>query len=320
MRRAAALGVALVGAAALGVGLWLARQPRPLAPPGLLLRALAIDASQLATDLYDPYRVDGPDCNCSSDWAYRCDSPGSAYYDRVRADPRLRPVLMDSPQRLEDFVSYREFLRDRFTHGPHSRERSDPARVTGFNLLEMLDEADRGEHFLCGNISKMLVQMVHASGGFARTVHLNDPQGHGHSVVEAWIPALGRWVVLDPDNDILFRDASGRPLDALEIHRAVVSKAGGSISIQRGDSSHALYRPEMHDEILAYYHSVAWNRRADWVDQPYPYWHPRRHPKTNLTLWDGPRPRRPEIYVADVTHDADEVYFEPCRSALPDPR
>ena len=156
-----------------------------LAPMGPLATAkmLIIKAGSLGVQLYDPHQPPAQSsvCNCSGDWAYMCDSPELDYYDRVRWDSRLRHFYAAPRSDFDTYLAYANFLRDRFPHGFHSREDSHPGEVHIWNLLEMLDEADAGESFLCGEISLMLSQMIIAGGGFARTVGLRRAAGTSSS-------------------------------------------------------------------------------------------------------------------------------------------
>lgn len=278
--------------------------------------AVASRAIGAGLAVYDPYsdvRMGVP-CNCSSDWPLHCSDPGTAYYRRMRSDPRLASLLGAPPHRLGSYAAIMDWLRDRFPHGDYSR----PSRLgsPGFHVLEMLDEAERGERFLCGEIAKMFAQLVQATGGFARRISLASANGSGHVVTEAWIQEPGepgRWVMFDPDYDVWFSDESGRPLSALELHG--LQRAGGHARIRphRGASRNALYTPELHRFLVDHYHELAFSARANWVVAELPRWHPARHPRENLYVWQDSDTIFPRSYVREIVDEPDRLYFTPCR-------
>ena len=278
--------------------------------------AVASRAIGAGLAVYDPYSgvSMGLPCNCSSDWPLHCSDPGAAYYDRVRADPRVAPLLGSPPHRIGSYAAIMDWLRDRFPHGDYSH----PSRLgsRGFHVLEMLDEADRGERFLCGEIAKMFAQLVQATGGFARRVSLASASGSGHVVTEAWIEEpgeAGRWVMFDPDYDVWFSDESGRPLSALDLHG--LQRAGGyaRITPHPGASRNALYGPGLHRFLVDHYHELAFSARANWAVADLPKWHPARHPRENLYVWQDGDTIFPRSYVREIVDEPERLYFTPCR-------
>ncbi len=273
----------------------------------------------LGLRVYDPWQpvAPPPNCNCSSAIPFRCADPDSAYNRRVRSDPRLVWLRDVQPHRIESYAAMMDWLRSRFEHGAYSRP-SDLSSA-GFHLLEMLDAAERGERFLCGAVAKMMIQLVQAAGGFGRRVSLADPEGSGHVVTELWIEEPGepgRWVVFDPDYNVWFSDASGRPLSALDLHRHAISGTAEEVTAHAGTSPNTLYAEPLHDLLLAHFDMVAWSSLANWASVELPSWHPRRHPIRRTWVWDNTRSILPSSYVRGIVSDAEEIYFTPCRDAL----
>jgi alkaline phosphatase D len=132
---------------------------------------------------------------------------GHPYLARVRSDPRLASFYDRGPLDVDGVAEMADFLRDRFPHGAPTRD------VDRANVLELLDAAERGESYLCGTISKMLVQLVQAGGGTARGMRLD-----GHVVIEFWSPRWQKWVLIDPDTNVRFEDGDGTPLSVLDVH------------------------------------------------------------------------------------------------------
>jgi len=276
------------------------------AASGLLTRTL-----DFGLTIYDPFHLPtSPVCNCSSGWEYRCDDPDQDYFRRVREDPRLTTLFQAPRNSLETYADMQNFLRDQFPHGfplnPSGTATDD------YDLLQRLDDAAAGSSFLCGDISKMLLQLVQASRGFARLVSLFDPAGDGHVVTEIWVEDANKWVVFDPDFNVYFTDRSGSPLNALELHEIYRSGDYGRAIVHRGASRNASYEHGFHAFYLSHYDSMAFNRRADFVQARYPRFHPNRQPATTLSAWaDGAAFGR--LAVRDRIGDASELYFKPCR-------
>ena len=98
--------------------------------------------------------------------------------------------------------------------------------------------------------------------------------------------------MIDPDNNLFFSDATGEPLNALQLHRLAVSGRADEAIAHPGSSSNTLYLPERHEDLVGIYELVQFRRRADWLSTQYPYAHPKRHPRNSTVLFygEGERP------------------------------
>jgi hypothetical protein len=306
-------GLCIAGAGALAV-VWatsgpLLRWKLRIAASGL--RARAVDS---ALRVYDPFGAPTTaSCNCSSDWEYRCSDPSSAYSEKIRRDPRLAELFIEPANRLETYARHQNFLRDQVAHGAPRK----PGSTEGYDVLAMLDDAATGSRFLCGDIVKMFVEIVQANGGFARVVDLIGPDASGHVVAEAWVEEFHKWVVFDPDYNVHYTDRDGTPLGALDLHEIHRSGRYDRVVAHEGASANSLYRPAGHEPLLRHYESIAFNRRADFADVTYPSWHPGRHAVTNLTAWATDQTVYPAVAVHDLSSDASQLYFTPCRDRRP---
>lgn len=105
-----------------------------------------------------------------------------------------------------------QWLRD--DHGHGSRD------VTGF----------------CVNFATVLTQCCLAMGLCARSVIVGQPPGKplgGHFVTEAFCRDLDKWVIFDPDTDVLMTH-EGIPVNALDLHRLWLSGKTTEVSYHRG--------------------------------------------------------------------------------------
>lgn len=285
----------------------LLRERARLAASGLVARSIAF-----GLEVGGPRRENAAaDCNCSTSLRFECDDPDAAYYRRVREDPRFAHLFALPPHRIETWAAYADFLRDRFPSGwpPPARPGADGR----YELLEMLDAADGGARFLCGDIARMFAQLVQAAGGFARILSLVDPTGSGHVVAEAWIEPERRWVLFDPDYDVYFTGPGGAPLAAAELHRMHVEGRYTDVKAHVGASKNAHYVPIFHVFLLRHFASVGWSGRASWISAPRPRWHPERHPVRTLSSWAPASSAFPAVAIRDVLESERDLYFEPCR-------
>ena len=214
------------------------------------------------------------------------------YFEKIRNDKRVAHFYVNGtdPIDVADAIAMREYLRDLFPHGAASTS------FINTNVLEMIDAAEQGEKFLCGNISKMLVQLIQAGGTQARTVGLQAKHS-GHVVVELWSKQFNKWVTLDPDYNVHYTDTTGEPLSALEIFEmSQDSKKINNIKPVKGKSSNTLYKSDSRLVDLFYKNGVAINFYNRWVDKNYPRRHPARSPSIMA------------FYVGDST--VDKLYYK----------
>jgi hypothetical protein len=115
------------------------------------------------------------------------------------------------------------WVASRWEHGDAHVDRND--------AVECLERVDAGERFACVEYSLVLSQALNAVGIPARRLGLRQASyhvgiGRGHTVSEAWIDELARWVVLDGQNGLYWEDG-GAPMGALELQAC--QERGGPI-------------------------------------------------------------------------------------------
>jgi transglutaminase superfamily protein len=96
------------------------------------------------------------------------------------------------------------------------------AHVDWYDAVHVLDRVEAGERFACREYMIVLSQALNALGIPARSVGLlrerhDVGMGRAHSVCEAWIDDLGRWIVLDGQNAMYWVDDDGHPLGVTEL-------------------------------------------------------------------------------------------------------
>ena len=232
----------------------------------LIMRVLDVIESVTDSTGYAPTPFDSP--------AFSYADLSHPYFEKIRNDKRVARFYSREKGNIDfyDAISMREYLRDLFPHGTASKN------YLHVNVLEMIDAAEHGEKFLCGNISKMLVQMIQAGGTQARTVGLQASDS-GHVVVELWSEKFDKWVVLDPDYNVHYTITIGTPLSAIELYQ--MSQNSNKIKdIIRvpGKSVNALYSNNSKLVEQYYKNGIAINYYNSWVDKNLPRINPARSP------------------------------------------
>jgi len=232
----------------------------------LIMRVLDKVESNFSATNYAPTPFD------SADFSYA--DLSHPYFEKIRNDKRVAHFYSSEKDKIDihDAISMREYLRDLFSHGTASKN------YLHVNVLEMIDATENGEKFLCGNISKMLVQMIQAGGTQARTVGLQSSDS-GHVVVELWSEKFDKWVVLDPDYNVHYTNTTGKPLSAIELYQ--MSQDSNIIKdIMRvpGKSVNTLYSNNSKLVEQYYKNGIAINYYNSWVDKDLPRINPARSP------------------------------------------
>jgi hypothetical protein len=235
---------------------------------------------------------------------------GHPYFEQIRNDRRLSKFYKNKagPTDFFDAVSMADYLRDFFPHGYSSKSYANE------NLLSMLDAAEEGEKFLCGDISKMLAEMIQAGGTQARKVSLGDSKDRGHVVVEMWSEEFNKWAVIGPDYNVYYTSADGTPLSAAELYEAArdpVKK--DSVKVISGKSPNTLHNKNT-DLLNQYYkNGFAIEFYNRWVEFNYPRSYPGISPSI-MAYYVGHSPLRRFYYKNNsdkVTEDAISVLYSP---------
>ncbi len=153
---------------------------------------------------------------------------------QLREEYRLDSVVAGCDTEFEAQRALKRWVRSRWDHGwSLSFDKVKDA-------LDILHEADRGEHFNCGFYNRVFVECARSLGWVARPVGIGVrdiafPRGHnvgnvGHSVPEIWSNQHRKWILLDPDLNVHY-ERGGVPLCALEIHDAWLSHEAEAVTM-----------------------------------------------------------------------------------------
>lgn len=200
-------------------------------------------------------------------------------------------------------------------------DNSDVAEVPD-NPLELLKLIQRGIPMTCRPFAVAFLGYCTARGFTSRLVGLSkDGVTMGHAVVEVYVPEFGKWLVIDPDFNLVYR-RNGKLLDAWELHEAwtqiktelcrpddspdeIVRKVAahrGEISSMTGVELVCLGERACRDlwetslkfdsfsqTNLEYFEMVLYNTRNDYLSATYPIGHPVRVRQMVLNSDDSSR-------------------------------
>lgn len=205
---------------------------------------------------------------------------------QLRALYHLEDQVNRSTFQIEQLSILNNFTRSQWVHGINNK--TDFFR---FNALDILKMASNGERFWCQPASMTFIQVVVSVGYQARLISLfsNYKDQADHAVVEVWVDDFAKWVVFDTDFNLYYTNKFGIPLNALELHRALMSGVTKDIRVVKGR-----YRPESFDIetadaqplLLPYYKYFCIEMRNDWLSRTYFRGHPKRSDQNSI-CWLG---------------------------------
>ncbi len=218
----------------------------------------------------------------------------------------LPTLVQGQPSQLAALLVLNDWVRRHWQHGL-----TGAVDFRRFYAGQILEAGPKGAQYWCHVAAMTFIQVVAAVGYQARLVSLSyDRATTRHAVVEIWVDDLDKWIVVDTDLNLHYRDDSGSPLNALELHKACVNGGAAGISIVKGP-----YTPEkLADEdtrtlprMLRYYRYFYVDMRNDWMTNVYFRGHPRRSDRATLR-WQEPE-ERGFLDRIPVTADASALYW-----------
>ncbi|MFP4025316.1 MAG: transglutaminase-like domain-containing protein [Thiohalospira sp.] len=162
---------------------------------------------------YDTVRT----VNCCS--VLYSDTTGNEYLREFRRLYQLDQLIADQRSDIDKATVILHWAHSKWEHlGGKSSEVDD-----AFYILEKVAE---GSRFSCSEFATVFVTAANAVGITARKVNLKTKDaataqsGAGHSLAEVYLNDMGKWVLFDPQNDLVpFCDSI--PLNAYEFKLAI---------------------------------------------------------------------------------------------------
>jgi hypothetical protein len=196
-----------------------------------------------------------------------------------------------------------------WTHRQWKSSNPDPYPLC--NAIDILADIRSGKTGgFCGQYSYVLADAMKSMGYFAvRYVELwSGEKNEAHFVVEAWSDQHGKWVVLDPHQDIYYEFKADRtPANAHEIRESFLNKDNKVVARSAGDS-----RAEAGDLNMRYYANFAVSMRSDLMRHPRPL---TVQDRFDMFVFFRDQRTRPQIYnntipYSQVTSRIEDIYFD----------
>lgn len=147
------------------------------------------------------------------------DTTGNEYLRAFRKEYQLERLIEHQEGDLEKAIGLLHWTTSRWQH--------NGGRSAGtVNAFEILQRADAGEGFSCAEFAVVFATAANAVGIPARVVNLRIREaetatsGAGHSLAEVYIREYKKWVMMDPQSDLV-AFMQDRPLSALELRMAI---------------------------------------------------------------------------------------------------
>jgi hypothetical protein len=201
--------------------------------------------------VFEVTRWENPDLGRSSlhsfdDWA----RPQMA---ELRERYQLAAVVAEGRTQLEQQLAMLAWVHNRWAHDGWTHA-SKPDGLT------VLREAAEGKRFACVEYSRALAHALIAVGFPARAVGLSREgvsygMGKGHVVTEVWNDELGKWILLDGQNNVVWRHGDGDvPLDAEEVRGLYRRRSARKLHMNVGPSSWRQEPPQPREWLRYFYH------------------------------------------------------------------
>jgi hypothetical protein len=204
----------------------------------------------------------------------------------IRERYHISSLLGNSTSQITELATLNDWVRRQWIHGTNG-----PVNLQHFNAIDIIENARKGAQYWCHIASMVFTQTALSMGYQGRLLSLSLDKGEpGHAVTEVWVDDLNKWVVFDTDFNLYYVDKFGSPLNALELHRVLMSGTEADLSVIKGG-----YRPEHFDVentdaqplLLPFYRYFYLDMRNDWLSNPYFVGHPKRSDFTSLRWKDS---------------------------------
>jgi len=185
---------------------------------------------------------------------------------KLRELYKLDEVVAGAKGQFEQIVRLNHWVSQQWKWHP-------PDPYPNWDALELLAKQPNGQSLggFCGQYAIAMVQCCVAMGMQARYVFgAFPPIINGHEVVEVWSDDHGKWVLMDPDMDRYYTDrASGVPLNALDLHRAILEHWFHRSAIGSAEHNQKRFEAASFEEFLRrgpLIHHAGNNAGPDWFD------------------------------------------------------
>ncbi|MHA3045537.1 transglutaminase-like domain-containing protein [Riemerella anatipestifer] len=139
----------------------------------------------------------------------------------LRKEFKLDSIIADCETDFDKVVKIQSWVQSRWKHdGENMPEKND--------ALFILREAEKGKRFRCVEYSIVANQCLLSLGFTVRGLGLMTKDisevksGGGHAVNEVFVRDLNKWVLIDPQYDVI-TTFNNKPLNAVELQRCIAN-------------------------------------------------------------------------------------------------
>ena len=181
----------------------------------------------------------------------------TSYLTRFRQTFGLRAVIAKETTDLGRARALCQWVHFRLEHDGRQTFKSQDA-------FAILKAAQAGQAVQCVEYGLVLATAFNAVGIPARPLYLKAANvqtrrsAAGHALAEAWLPDLGKWVMVDAQSDIIPMRGS-KPLNALELQQALLANAD-DLTVLSSTNTRAQSYFKWVDQYLFYFDTVMDNR------------------------------------------------------------
>lgn len=140
----------------------------------------------------------------------------------LREDYKLDSLVKNCTTDFEKVTTIQSWVQSRWQHDGNNAPAHNDARF-------ILQEAEKGKRFRCVEYSIVAGQCLSALGLTVRNLGLmtkdisNVKSGGGHAVNEVYLKDLKKWVLIDPQYDVI-TSYQGVPLNTVELQERIAGK------------------------------------------------------------------------------------------------
>jgi hypothetical protein len=222
-------------------------------------RRLIATMKRRASDqqLFTVTRWDNPDLG----WAglHRFEDWADPKLAELRTRYQLQGLVAGRATELDRQLAVLAWVHNRWPHDGSNEPSHEDA-------LTILREVAEGKHFRCVEYSTTLAQALQALGFPARSIGLRREgvswgHGKGHVVTEVWNNELGKWILLDGQNNATW-EQGGLVLNAAEVRERYLGVGANKVRmIHHGSSWLSDWKPEAQRlEWIRYFHHLSYRQ------------------------------------------------------------
>lgn len=192
-------------------------------------------------------------------YSFQWSTPEDEYLVRFRKEYQLDTLIAGKQTDLERVQAVAHWV-----HGLWQHDRDYPAN---YDAISIIKEAKNGKKFSCLEYSYVNAQILSALGFKARITGLMTEDcetrsfGAVHVVTEVWLPDLNRWIMVDPQWDVIIT-LDGMPLNCLQLQFAIAQKLSGVDALSLSDTKAKKYLTWI-GPYLYYFQIFVDNRYSD---------------------------------------------------------